>query len=540
VSAPQGRAVAQGKDVASIELSGFDPNQLLMTTGRPLYRGQTMIGALFANYLMDDAFADRFKSTYMPSGVQVLFYTKEYGVYGNSFTAPDDRKLISTYITPHSDWIQKGKTDSLVKLNGVTYMIHNQVFPGLEESPGGALIFVPRYDMSVLVLLGVGFVTLLCFVYVALHMRRHKNSRYALRYIVLVCVSASSMLLLVQAGLLYFQKNNFDLTRNYVTLYNSTMRIQPDSGVYDMGVTQHMNVVVDAGDEDINAVDFTLTFDPQAIEVDDVTLSTSSCMYVLEQSVNQDEGSVKGSCVLSRNHDSTRSVSVAEVTLTPRARVQTNIVFDDAQTHVYAEDGLGTDVLRLTQGGAYRFDNFSEGGLMAPVIYSPTHPNRSRWYNRTDAYITWRGMPRDSFVYTYDTHPTTTPRLEKSTQKTSVRLRKISDGISYFHVMSLSGGPVNHYKIQTDTVPPEVLTVQASQILVSPGDVVRFEFTAHDSLSGMQRNFYVDLGNHLFLPVGSTLYIPFDEIGEHDIVVRAYDKAGNYTERSITITVTEK
>jgi hypothetical protein len=79
--------------------------------------------------------------------------------------------------------------------------------------------------------------------------------------------------------------------------------------------------------------------------------------------------------------------------------------------------------------------------------------------------------------------------------------------------------------------------VNASQTSVRAGDIVRFEFTAHDSMSGMQRNFYVDLGNHLFLPVGSTLYVPFDEEGSHTVVVRAYDNAGNYTERTVTILV---
>ena len=72
---------------------------------------------------------------------------------------------------------------------------------------------------------------------------------------------------------------------------------------------------------------------------------------------------------------------------------------------------------------------------------------------------------------------------------------------------------------------------------VVAGDVVRFSFLAEDSGSGIQRNYYVDLGNHLFLPIGPQLFIPFLEAGEQKVVLRVYDDAGNYSEALKTIEV---
>ena len=61
---PVGRLVSQGAYAESIETPyGFDPVQLLLNTGRPVFKGGVMIGALFANYLTDNEYAQHFKKT---------------------------------------------------------------------------------------------------------------------------------------------------------------------------------------------------------------------------------------------------------------------------------------------------------------------------------------------------------------------------------------------------------------------------------------------------------------------------------------------
>lgn len=76
LTSPQGRALSAGAEyIASIEISSFDPVQLLMTTGRHVYNDGKRIGALFSNRLMDDVYAANFRDSYLPYGSEVFFYT---------------------------------------------------------------------------------------------------------------------------------------------------------------------------------------------------------------------------------------------------------------------------------------------------------------------------------------------------------------------------------------------------------------------------------------------------------------------------------
>jgi hypothetical protein len=74
--------------------------------------------------------------------------------------------------------------------------------------------------------------------------------------------------------------------------------------------------------------------------------------------------------------------------------------------------------------------------------------------------------------------------------------------------------------------------VHLSSDKIVVGDVVRFSFEAEDAGSGVEQNYYVDLGNHLFLPTGSQLFVPFLEAGDHTVILRVYDEAGNYAEHT--------
>ena len=69
------------------------------------------------------------------------------------------------------------------------------------------------------------------------------------------------------------------------------------------------------------------------------------------------------------------------------------------------------------------------------------------------------------------------------------------------------------------------------------GDVVRFEFSAQDKMSGLQNTMYIDIDNGTFLPVGRQTYVPFVDIGTIPMRLRVYDKAGNFTEKEKVVRV---
>jgi len=549
LTTPVGRIISQGKSAQSIELTTFD-KQIFMTTGRPIMDGEYMLGGLFANYLLDDEYARTFKQKYLANGSELIFYTKKDGVYGNSFTNPDTRKLIDSYFNSESDWIRNGDTDKTILFgNGDSYMVLNVIFPGLESSPGGALIFVPRIDISKIALQLIALITFIIFLILAY--RYHINSRgeeHGWRYGVIL-ISSAILVFVITFLLIYTQgKGRINLKYIPYTLYNSTIRLQPSFGIYSTGFEQHLSVVVDTGDEQVNVVQFKLIFDPTAVEIKSINTGTSSCSYVVENIIDQKNGTAILVCGILDANQSKRSFHVADITIMPLRAGTVPISFDPIETKVLAADGLGTNVLRMSENGSYRFDIFntdienlatSSKNGRSFVVFSTTHPNENRWYNQSKAHFVWLGKKGMVYRYSFDTSPDTTPSNEHVIQGNNIDISVPGDGIYYFHLQLVSGGPVAHYKIRSDMTKPQILSINFSKNYIVAGDVVRFSFDATDLVSGLQKNYYIDLGNHLFLPVGDSLFVPFMEPGEQMVTFRVYDNAGNYSEKNEIIHVNE-
>lgn len=552
---PVGRVVAQGKSAQSVEATvGFDPKQIFLNTGRPIMRDGRMIGALTANYLTDNAYAVRFRDAYLSRGVEVVFYNKNGGVFGNSFSDKEIRNLISSYFNSSSDWIKNGSSGKTISFkDGSFYLVENFIFPGLEQSPGGALIFIPRMDVSNIANIVTTLFILCVFIFLALrhhfkskavHGEEHGWRYYALLMFISIPVAALSLFTLHLENLGYLK-----LERIPYTLYNSTLRLQPEFGVYSMGFEQHFSIVVDTGDEDINAVEIGLLFDPDAIEVKSLDTANSSCSYVIENKIDSAAGKANLSCVILKSNGERGSLPIADVFIVPKRIGAFTLSFDKKDTKVLASDGLGTDVLRMSQSGSYQVNDF-DPSLFATdsnsvagksfVVFSPTHPNRSRWYNSDTARFVWIGKPDDVYKYEFDNFPDTIPSNSRTVQDSTVTIPVTGDGIFYFHLQLASGGPIAHYRIQADHTPPSINAMHLSSKRIIAGDVVRFSFEAQDLGSGVQQNYYVDLGNHLFLPTGSQLFIPFLEAGDQTVVLRVYDSADNYAEKSQIIHVDQK
>lgn len=550
LTVPAGRVVSGGKSVQSIELTGFG-DQLFLTTARPVVHQNKMVGALFANYLANDEYATRFRDTYLPRGAEVLFYTKNSGVYGDSFSDPETRKLIDSYFNSGSDWIKAENSGKTVLFEDNSfYIVENVIFTGLEQSPGGALIFIPRSDISNTLNIIIAVLTLCFFVFFAL--RHHMHSRgeeHGWRYYTLL-VGISAPVFMLALFALHIQKiGHLKLERVPYPLYNSTLRLQPEFGIYDVDFEQRISVMVDTGDESINAVQVGLKFDPKMIEVKSIETNDSTCSYIIENTIDNSLGKAHLSCVLLKTGGDRGSIRIADVVTVPKQTGTFSLSFDEIETKVLASDGLGTNVLRMAQSGSYRVDKFdptlfatttTTTTQRAFVVFSPTHPNQSRWYNSNDARFVWRGKQNAVYKYEFDSSPDTIPSNTHTTQNSSVTISAPGDGIFYFHLQLASGGPVAHYAVQIDRTPPSIIGVHSSSENIVAGDVVRFSFEAEDIGSGVQQNYYVDLGNHLFLPVGRDLSIPFLEAGDQEVTLRVYDGANNYSEKSQIIHVEAK
>ena len=546
LTAPVGRIVAQGKSAESVELTSFF-GQLFLTTGRPIIHNGNMVGGLFANYLTDDVYAFRFRDAYLKSGDEILFYTKEHGVYGSSFKDEKIRELVNSYFNSGSEWIKDGRQQATVSFgDGTTYLVQNVIFPGVEESPGGAIIFIPRWDVSSFANILTSCILVLIFIFFVL--KEHRNAQREVRgwrYVLLVLISCLPIFVLVYFSLSVQNSGRIRLERIPYPLYNSTVHFQPEAGVFDVGVEQSFTVVVHSGDEQINAVEIGLVFDPKSVEIKALDTKDSVCSYFIENTIDQKSGTATLSCIILNAEVGKSSLQIVKVLAVPLRSGEFTLAFDSENTKVLANDGLGTNVLRMSQNASYQVEDFSGNEETAtgtaPVIFSPTHQNRSRWYNQRNARFVWRGTPETIYTYVFDTSRDTIPGREANTVRgTAIELPIPGDGIFYFHLKKVGSELVSHYRIQSDRTPPSIITLRSSQDRIVEGDVVRFEFDAEDIASGIQQNYYIDLGNHLFLPVGRTLFLPLLEAGDQNVILRVYDSAGNFSEKTQVVRVDKK
>lgn len=549
-----GRAVSQGKAVASVEVRGVDASQLTVSSGRLIQNNGVTIGALFAGNVLDDAEAMSFKHK-LPVGVGVIFYTKSYGISGSSFVTHRDKDLVSSYFNINSDFIKHGKSGDIVSFGyGKSYVVKNIQLQGLEGSSGGVIVLVPNYGTLAAVQWTVVLLTFFLFGHLAFFVHRNKSRETKGRLYVVSVVIAFGVLVILVLGIntLYFL-NYVRSKKIPFVLYNSTLRLIPDAETFDPHYEGTVSVEVNTGVESVNTFDVGLQFDPSILKIRDILLNNSVCEEFLESSYDNVKGTIRITCILPTPGFSGKNGNVADIVFSMKKSGHAGLVFTD-DTSVLANDGLGTNVLRMATNGSYEIEDVSMSSTTgsalwyqrAPSIYSPSNPNSERWYSNDTATFTWRNPDQNTYAYAFDASPTTTPNGKNTTAGQSLSEPTPTSGVYYFHIAGVHAGavgPVTHYKILNDIDGPQNLSLRASATTVETGDIVHLVFDATSTYSGLQREFYINLGNgnDLFYPVGRETYVPMlDSVsaGVQTITLRVFDKAGNYKDKSITINVT--
>jgi hypothetical protein len=552
LTAPAGRVVATGRSVESIERTGFG-DQIFLTTARSVYNQDQFLGAVFANRLLDEVFAVKLQEKYLKGRAELAFYTYTDGIYSSSFDEPTQRTLINEYFQPGSTWIADGETDKTVYIpGGEYYAIRNITFPGLNQSPGGVLIFIPRHDLALPTSLIIATLTTLGFGLMIYRQRlqlRLKNNAHsnwmAITFLACTIFCLSALAVWLQNG------DYLTLTPARYPLYNSTLQLEPATGFYNLGYDQRVSIVVQSGDELVNSAAAVLTYDINATDVIALDTTNSDCKYVVENSIDTKNGVLNLSCVFQTIPDGQRDLYLGDIVFKPLRPGSVDLTFDRMQTQVLAHDGLGTNVLRTVLDGSYRVDNFNLTGNLTNLdsdfpernfmLYSSSHPNSNHWYNLPQVDFVWIGPTDGVYRYVFDTQPNTLPSNRAPTvQGSQLSLPVPGDGIYYLHLQSVRANAVTHYRIQSDFTGPTITAFNASETTITEGDVVRFDFAARDAGSGVEKNYYIDIGNKLFLPANEQIYVPFLEAGKQNLTLRIYDEAGNYSEKQLSVTVINK
>jgi len=339
----------------------------------------------------------------------------------------------------------------------------------------------------------------------------------------------------ILAGALIFTGASSVLAEDqYASLY-----LSPYSGTFFVGNTFDISIFVNTEENNINAVEVNLNFPPDLLQVTSPTANFSFISIWADQpSYSNKDGTISFKGGVPNPGIKTSAGLVSTITFRAKAPGTAKISFLDS-SKILLSDGKGTNILKSAAGGEY--------GLIlqpfeGPKITSPTHPSLSAWYkNNNPVFFFEKEEGVTDYSYILDQDPSGTLDNVSEGSSNSASFNDVGNGIWYFHAKakkSGSWGGVSHYPVHIDTAPPKAFKIKIDTAKILTSSRFFAYFSTEDALSGMDRYelSVVDMSdpqamsNPFFMEAVSPYQIPSETTGEFAVLVRAYDKAGNFAE----------
>jgi len=342
----------------------------------------------------------------------------------------------------------------------------------------------------------------------------------------------------------------------------ASLYISPSSGLHSVGSTFGISVYVSSNDQAMNAASGVLSFPQDKLEITSISKAGSIMgLWVEEPSFSNTLGTATFEGIVLNPGFTGSAGKIVSATFRVKAAGIASVAF--ASGSILANDGKGTNILTslgdalFTLGVAPSTPTPAPtptsilqpsrvGVPSAPVVRSSTHPDQEKWYSSSGAVFSW-DVPSgvDAVRLLVGESPSSVPSIVYIPPISSRDLSDISltDGLWYFHVQlrNNSGwGGTSHFRFQIDTVKPEYFNLQEQARADATYPKAAFVVDATDTTSGIdhyefqidekQTVVWKDDGKHLYqtAPLAP---------GEHRLIARVVDKAGNYLVDSITFNV---
>ncbi len=329
----------------------------------------------------------------------------------------------------------------------------------------------------------------------------------------------------------------------------ATISFSPSSGSYKVGQTFSVGVYVGSGDQAMNAVEGVIAFPRDLVEVTALSKGGSILnLWVQEPTYSNTNGTVSFEGIV-YNPGFTGSVGKI-ITITFRAKASGTAAVSFSNGSVLANDGAGTNILSQLGRGNY---TIGDGEVkppttiplpQAPKVTSATHPDQSKWYANNNPTFEWSLSSDITGVNILTDHEEATdPGTKSDGRMSSFTYPNVEDGVWYFHIRFQNArgwGPMTHYRFQIDQTKPEGFSITEIPRATTTDSIAKFMFLAEDKLSGIDSyeisidatvsTTWRDDGGHVFTA-------PSLDPGLHTLRARAFDKAGNFLENSVSFEV---
>jgi hypothetical protein len=327
----------------------------------------------------------------------------------------------------------------------------------------------------------------------------------------------------------------------------ASLYLSPPTGTYQVGNTFSVVVKVNSGGVLINAADGSLNFNSSQLQVLNVSKSSSIfSLWTKEPTFSNSAGIIEfGGGTPTNFTGATGTI----FTINFRAIGPGGANLNFLSGSILAADGKGTNVLASLDSGVYTLTSTgiappteeyvpSQNTPAGPIISSSTHPDSEKWYSNNAPRFGWEVTEDITTVRLLADHsPFGIPTIFYSEPLSQKQLKDLEDGIWYLHVQlqnQFGWGKVSHFKFQIDTEPPSPFNIQVKEggETTNPRPTLLFEAT--DRVSGI--DYYeikIDAEEpfkvHGEVMAHNPYQMPFLTLGQHTVIVKAVDKAGNYT-----------
>lgn len=181
----------------------------------------------------------------------------------------------------------------------------------------------------------------------------------------------------------------------------------------------------------------------------------------------------------------------------------------------------------------------------APRVSSPTHSDPERWYATSTAVFSWQlpgGVSEVQLLV--DKLPESIPTTSYRPPISQKIVKDVDDGTWYFHIRfrSIYGfGETSHFRFRIDTKSPEPFSIIFPDGTETTNPQPVINFAATDTLSGIS-HYVLKIGDGDFFTLPKDVEhnpyrLPLQAPGQRTMLVRALDRADNFTDASAEFTV---
>lgn len=319
---------------------------------------------------------------------------------------------------------------------------------------------------------------------------------------------------------------------------NGSLYLYPNSENHKIGDIFLVQIRLNSGGTAINSADGKLTFDTNKLQVAGISKEGSIfTLWVQEPTFSNSNGKIEFAGGKPSPGFIGTAGKIATITFKAKSSGKANVNFSSGS--IFADDGIGTNVLTSMENGSYQISDAETTPLpepeieklLFPSISSPTHSDQNKWYSDNNPKFIWKTYSDTTGTrLLFDRFPSSLPTVFYSEEISEKQLEDLSDGIWYFHVQlrNQNGwGDTDHFKFQIDTQPPERFKIQVKQDALNIQPTIMFE--TKDELSGIDR-YEIMIDQQEPIITDKTEYkLSFQNPGKRKIIVKALDKAENYT-----------